>query len=167
VTTRSLSDVPGTSRVCGAGGDDQVVAGVRRGVAVLALDLDGLLAVQVALQRAPAVDLGDLALPHQEAHSPDSGFSDLAAALVRRAVGHRRAALDAELGLVVGEDVGELSVPEQRLGGDATHVQTDTTPVPLLDDGGREAELSREDRRHVSTGPGTKDENIEVGHESS
>ena len=147
-----------------AGGDDQVVAGDGAGVAVLVLHLDGLLAVLDAEQGAPAVDLGDLVLLHQEVDALDDARGDLAAALVRRAVGHRGVALDAELVLLVREHVGELGVAEQRLGGDAADVEADTAPVLLLDDGRGLAELRRADRRHVTTGAGTKNENVEVGH---
>ena len=89
---------------------------------------------------------------------------DLAAALVRRAEGHRGVALDAELVLLVREHVGELGVAEQRLGRDAADVEADPAPVLLLDDGHGLAELGRADRRDVTTGAGTKDENVEVGH---
>ena len=86
----------------------------------------------------------------------------LPAAGVGRAVGHRRVALDAELGLLVREHVRELGVLQQRLGRDAAHVEADTAPVLLLDDGHGLAELGGADRGDVATGAGTKDEDVEV-----
>ena len=88
----------------------------------------------------------------------------LAAALVGRAEGHRGVALDAELVLLLREDVRDLGVAEQRLGRDAADVEADAAPVLLLDDGHGLAELGGADGRDVTTGAGTKDENIEVGH---
>ena len=86
----------------------------------------------------------------------------LAAALVGRAVRHRRLALDPELVLLVGEHVGELGVLEQRLRRDAPDVEADTAPVLLLHDGDGLAELGRADRGDVATGAGAEDQNIEV-----
>ena len=69
-----------------AGGDDDVVGGDGAGLAVLELDLDGL----GVLEGAPAVDLLDLVLLHQEVDALDDGVRHLAAARVRRLVVHRR-----------------------------------------------------------------------------
>ena len=143
-----------------AGGDDQVVAGVGGGLALLVLHLD----LGGRRDGAPAVDLGDLVLLHQEVDALDDAGRDLTAALVGRPERHRRVALDAELVLVVGQHVRELGVPEQRLRGDAAHVQADPTPVLLLDHRHGLTELRGADRRHVTTGAGTKDEDVEVSH---
>ena len=147
-----------------ARGDDQVVAGVRRGPAVLVLHVDGLLAVLGAHQGAPAVELGDLVLLHQVVHALGAGLGDTAAALVRDTEVHGGVPGDAEDVLLLRDDVRDLGVAQQGLGGDAAHVEADTTPVLLLDHGHGLTELGCADGRHVTTGAGTKDENIEVGH---
>src|SRR3546814_5248864 len=79
---------------------------------------------------------------------------------------HRGVALDPELRLVVGQRVGELGVLEESLGGNTAHVQADTAPVLLFDDRDRQAELGCADPRDITTRTGTKDKDIEVGHET-
>ena len=151
-----------------AGGDDDVVGGVGRRAAVL-VDADAVLAVGLPAQGAPAVDLGDLVLLHQVVHALGAGVRDLAAALMGRAERHRGVALDPECLLLVGDDVRDLGVAQQRLGRDAADVEADPAPVLLLDDPHALAELGRADRRDVASGAGTEDQDIEVGiaHASS
>jgi hypothetical protein len=93
--------------------------------------------------------------------------SDTARLRVGRAEVHRGVALDAELVLLVREDVRELGVAQQRLGRDAADVEADTAPVLLLDDGDGLAELGGADRGDVPAGAGTEDEDVEVGHAPS
>ncbi len=85
-------------------------------------------------QGAPAVDLGDLVLLHQVVDALGAGVGDLAAALVGRAERHRGVALDPERLLLVGDDVRDLGVAQQRLRRDAADVEADPAPVLLLDD---------------------------------
>ena len=113
-------------------------------------------------QRAPAVDLGDLVLLHQEVDALDDALGHLAAAGVRRAEVHRRVAGDPELVLLVGQDVRQLGVAQQRLRGDAAHVEADTAPVLVLHDGDALAELGGADGGDVPTGAGTEDDDVEV-----
>ena len=127
---------------------------------------DAVLAALVAGEGAPAVDLGDLVLLHQVVDALGAGVGDLAAALVGRAEGHRGVALDPEGLLLLGDDVRDLGVAEQCLGGDAADVEADAAPVLLLDDPDALAELGGADRGDVATGAGTEDEDVEVGHRS-
>ena len=149
----------------GAGGDDQVVEGVD-----VVLPSLSLTSIPVgAGEGAPAVDLGDLVLLHQEVDALDDAGAHVAAALVGRAEGHRGVALDAELRLLVLERVRQLGVLEQGLGGDAADVEADTSPVLLLHHGHLLAELGGADRGDVATGAGAEDEGVEVrvGHAPS
>ena len=117
----------------------------------------------VAGEGAPAVDLGDLVLLHQVVDALGAGSATPAAALVGRAERHRGVALDPERVLLVREDVRDLGVAEQRLGGDAADVEADPAPVLLLDDADGLAELGGADGGDVPAGAGTEDEDIEVG----
>ena len=63
----------------------------------------------------------------------------------------RRLAGDAERLGLLGEDVGELGVAQQRLARDAADVEADPAPVLLLDDRGL-AQLSGADGGHVPAG---------------
>src|SRR5690606_33368348 len=144
-----------------AGGDDEVVELQLPGLAVVEGDVHAL----GAGEGAPAVDLGDLVLLHEEVDALDDAVGDLAAALVGRAVGPRGAALDAALLLLGLQGVRELGVPQQRLGRDAPDVEADAAPVLLLDDGHLLAQLARADRRDIPTGAGAQDNNVKViGH---
>ena len=142
------------------GGEDQVVEGVRRGAALVVLDVDRLRAGQ----SPPAVDLGDLVLLHQEVDALDDAGAHLARPRVGRAEGHRGVALDAVLLLVVRQQVRQLGVPEQRLGGDAADVEADAAPVLVLDHGHRLAQLGRADRRDVAARAGSENQHVEVSH---
>src|SRR5690606_24199503 len=127
--------------------------------------VDAVLAVGRPGERAPAVDLGDLVLLHQEVHALDDAGRNLARALVRGTVGHRGVSLDAELGLLVGQHVGEFGVLEESLGGDAADVEAHTSPVLLLDHCDGLAELGCADRRDVASWTGPKDKDVVVGHD--
>ena len=131
-------------------------------LAVVVLDVDP----GRAGEGAPAVDLGDLVLLHQEVDALDDAGAHVAAALVGRAEGHRGVALDAELRLLVLERVRQLGVLEQGLGRDAADVEADTSPVLRLHHGDLLAELGGADRGDVATGAGAEDEGVEVrvGH---
>src|SRR5699024_1728673 len=133
----------------GAGGDDAVVERIRR-----AVDLDGLGVGEPAVP----VDLGDLVLLHEEVDALDDPVGHLAAAVVRGAVVDGDVAGDAEGLGVAGHDVGELGVPQQRLGGDTPDVEADAAPVFLLDYGHGEAQLGGADRGDVATGARAEDD---------
>jgi hypothetical protein len=143
------------------GGDDAVVEGDGLGRSVVEGDLQG---VRVD-EAAPAVEFGDVVLLHQEVHALDAAVGHLPAALHRGREVEADLAADAEgLGLRA-EDVRQFGVAQQRLGGDAAHVQADTAPVLLLDDGGLESELGGADRRDIPTWTGAEDNNVKVrGH---
>ena len=111
---------------------------------------------------APAVDLGDLVLLHQEVHALDDALGHRAAAGVRGAEVHRRVAGDPELVLLVGQDVRQLRVAQQGLGRDAADVEADTAPVLVLHDGDALAELGGADGGDVPTGAGTEDDDVVV-----
>ncbi len=117
-----------------------------------------------AREGAPAVDLGDLVLLHQEVDALDDAGAHLARPRVGGAEGHRGVALDAVLVLLVRQHVRELGVPEQRLGRDAADVEADAAPVLVLDDRHGLAELGRADRRDVATGAGSEHQHVEVSH---
>jgi hypothetical protein len=144
-----------------AGRDDQVVPRDLVRAAVLEVDAERL----AVLERAPAVDLGDLVLLHQEVDALDDGVRHLPAAGMGRRVVHRRVAGDPEEVLLVAEDVRQLGVPEQCLGRDAADVEAHTAPVLLLDDGNALAELGSADGGDVPTGARTEDDEVEVAHE--
>jgi hypothetical protein len=63
---------------------------------------------------------------------------------------------------LLGDDVRDLGVAEQRLGGDAADVEAHPAPVLLLDHGHVLAELGRADGGDVAAGPGAEDDDIEV-----
>ena len=143
-----------------ARGDDQVVEGHLALLAAVGLDVHR----GGGGDRAPAVDLGDLVLLHQEVDALDDARADLAGPLVRRTVGHRGVALDAVLRLLMVERVCQLGVLQQGLAGDAAHVEADAAPILLLDHRDALAELRSPDRRHVTTRAGAQDHHIEVSH---
>lgn len=134
----------------GAGGDDAVLEADRARLAVVARHLEG---VRVE-EGAAAVDLRDLVLLHQVVDALDPAVRDPAAAAERLAVveGDLPLDLDAEGLRLAGEDVRQLGVPQQGLGRDAAHVQTDTAPVLLLDHGDPLAELGGTDGGDVAAG---------------
>ena len=91
----------------------------------------------------------------------------LAAAIPRGAEVEVHVTRDAEqLGLVV-EDVREVGVAQERLGGDAAHVQADTAPVLLFDDRNGKAELSGSDGRDITAGARAENGDVVVRHASS
>ena len=143
-----------------AGGDDEVVERDRAGLAVVERDVHALRAGE----GPPAVDLLDLVLLHEEVDALDDAGRHLSRALVRRTVCRGRVTLDAVLGLLVGEQVGELGVLDQRLARDAADVEADAAPVLLLDDGHLLPQLGGADRRDVSTRACTENHDVEVSH---
>ncbi len=142
----------------GACGDDAVVEGDGLGRAVLLLDLDRL----GVLEGAPAVDLLDLVLLHQEVDALGHPLRDLAAAGERLLVVHRDLTLDAELVGLRVEDLGEFGVAHQSLRRDTADVEADATPVFVLDDGNLLAHLGRPDGGDVPTGARAKDNCVEM-----
>src|SRR5699024_7242144 len=72
-------------------------------------------------------------------------------ALVGGTVGHAGITGDAELVFLLGQGVGQLGVAQQRLGGDAAHVQAHTTPVLLLHNGHRQPLLRRANGGDIPT----------------
>ncbi len=143
----------------GSGGDDAVLEADGPGVAVAAGDLEG---VRVE-EGAAAVQLGDLVLLHQVVDALDPAVGDLAAAAERLPVveGHLPVDPDAEGLRLVGEDVRQLGVAQQGLGGDAAHVQAHAAPVPLLDDRDALAQLCGADGGDVAAGPGAEYDDVE------
>ena len=141
----------------GAGGDDRVLERDRAALPVIGGDGD---AVGVD-ERAPAVDLGDLVLLHQEVDALGHPIRYLAAARERLAVVEGHLALDAvDVGLLE-DDVRQLGVAQQRLGRDAADVEADTAPVPLLDDGHLLAQLGCADGRDVPGGTSAENNDVE------
>ena len=67
------------------------------------------------------------------------------------------------LGLL-GEDVREFGVAQQRLGRDAADVEADSAPVLRFDDRGVQAELRGANSRDISAGAGPEDDDVIVGH---
>ena len=143
-----------------ARGDDDVVSGHLAGLAVVALHLDRLRVDE----GAPAVDLLDLVLLHQEVDALDDRVRDLAAARVGRLEVHLGVAGDPELVLLMGQDVRKLGIAQQRLRRNAADVETDTSPVLLLDHTDLQAELGGADGGDVATGAGAEDQDIEIAH---
>jgi hypothetical protein len=95
----------------------------------------------------------------------DHPVRDPAAALVGHPEVEAHVAVDAEGLGVVGEDVGDLGVADERLGRDAAHVEAHPTPVLLLDDRGGEPELRGADGGHVAAGSGADDDDVKMfGH---
>src|SRR4029079_472491 len=66
--------------------------------------------------------------------------------------------------LLVGGDVVELGVAQERLGGDAPDVEAHPAPVLGLDHRSLEPQLRGADRRHVAAKTSTEEDNIEVSH---
>ncbi len=115
---------------------------------------------------APAVDLVDRVLLHEEVHALDAAVGDLAATGECCAVvhAHRAVHLDAEgLGLR-RDDVRELGVAQQRLGRDTADVEAHPAPVLVLDHGHPQPELGGADRSHVTAGAGTENDDVIVSH---
>ena len=61
---------------------------------------------------------------------------------------------------LLGEEVRQLGVAQQRLGRDAADVEADAAPVLLLDDRDLLAELRGADRGDVPTRAGTEDDDV-------
>ena len=131
----------------GTGGDDAVVEGDGLACVVAVGDLDGLVVYKVAA----AVDLLNLVLLHQVVHALDDVARDLAGALVRDLEVHRDVVAGNAVGLgFLGDGVRKFGVADQRLRGDAAHVEAYAAPVLLFDNGGLQTQLSGTNRRHVS-----------------
>jgi hypothetical protein len=82
------------------------------------------------------VNLGDLVLLHQEVHTGNPALGHLAAAVIGDAVIKGGVATDPERLGVLGEDVDEFGVAQQRFGRNAADVETDSAPVLGFDDCG-------------------------------
>jgi hypothetical protein len=94
--------------------------------------------------------------------TPRAAFGGLAAAAEGCGVveGHAALDLDAEgLGFAC-EDVGQLGVTQQGLGGDTADVEADAAPVLLLDNRGLQAELAGADRGGIAAWPRTQHDDI-------
>ena len=154
---------PGEHPGHGTRRDDQLVEGQLAGGPVVERHRHPLRAGQ----GAPSVDLGDLVLLHEEVHALDDPRGHLTRARVRRGVGHAHLTLDAVLRLVMGQQVGQLGILQQRLRGDAADVEAHTAPVLLLDHGNLHTELRGADRRDVSTRTSTEHHEIEISHDVS
>ncbi len=144
----------------GSGRDDDVVVGDLFGRAVGLGDRDRLRPGE----GAAAVVFDDLVLLHQEVDALDAAVRDDARAVPRLAEVDRELTRDAEeVGLVV-QRVRELRILQERLGGDAAHVEAHTAPVLLLDDGGGQAELRAANCGDVTARTCTEDDDIVVWH---
>ena len=133
----------------GTGRDDRIVEGEGLARVLPLRDLDR---VRVG-EGTETVDLGDPVLLHQVVDTLDDARRDLSGPLVRDPVVHADVVTaDAEGLGIVGEDVRDVRVTDQRLGRDTAHVEADTAPVLLLDNGGLETQLGRPDGGDVPAG---------------
>ena len=143
-----------------AGGDDDVVERHRLGAALVEVDLEGVVVFELAV----AVDLGDLVLLHQEVHTGDAAVGDFAAAVERDPVVEGRLTADAELLGLLGEDVREFGIAQQRLRRDTAHVEAHPAPVLGFDDCGLQPELGGADRCDVSAWACSENNDVIVAH---
>ena len=96
------------------------------------------------------------------------GLIDGAAAVEGHAEVEGDVARDAELLRLRVEDVGELRIAQQRLGGDAAHVEADPAPVARLHDGDPQAELGGTDGGGVAARSRTEDDDVvPISHASN
>src|SRR5690606_35085510 len=142
------------------GRDDRVVERDLLGGAVGLGDGDRVRAGE----RAASFVLGHLVLLHEEVDALDVRLRDLAAAIPRGAEVEVHVTRDAEQVGLGREDVRQIRVAQQRLGGDASDVQADAAPVLLFDDRDRLAQLGGADRRDVAAGTGTEDDDVVMSH---
>ncbi len=158
MTTLALNCVFGDQAGGRARRQDQVLEGQRFVAARVQRHVERV----GVLEGRPAVVLVDLVLAHQEVDAFDAAIGHHATAIKGRLVIDRDLALDLDaefLGLG-GEDVRQFGVAQQRFRGDAAHVQADTAPVFLLDDGRFQAQLSRAHRRDIAAGPRAQNHDI-------
>ena len=103
----------------------------------------------------------DLVLPEEELDALRHPLGDLTAAPEgRRVVGAEVVEAHPEVGGPL-EELEDLGVPEQRLGGDAPPVQADAPRPVLLDHGRLQPELRRANGRHVAAGARAHDDDVE------
>ena len=100
-------------------------------------------------------------LLHEEVHAPRAGVGDGPAACMGRAERHRGVALDPEGLLLVGDDVGDLGVAQEGLGGNAPPVQADAAGPVVFHGGDREPELGAADRGDIAGRTGADDDYFE------
>jgi hypothetical protein len=116
----------------------------------------------VVLEDAAPVVLADFVLLHQIVHAANPPVGDLPAALVGGPVVERDGALDAERLRLVGEEVRQLGVAQQRLRRDAADVEAHPAPIALLDDRRAQAQLRRAHRGGVAARPRAQHHDVEV-----
>jgi len=104
-------------------------------------------------QFALSVDDFDVVLFHQEADSFGQPLAHLPAAFVGgRIIELEVLKADAEFLRARAHQVSQLRIAQQRLGGNAANIQTDSAQIFLLDDAHFPAELRCSDRSDVSSG---------------
>ena len=146
----------------GAGGDDRVRGLQNLGAAVVLDDLHGVRVPEASV----SVDHGDLVLVHQVLH-PGAGLRHdfVLAAAHLLPVDPQPGHLDAVLGEIRLGGVEMLGGVEQRLGGDATHVEAGAAERGItLDQRGLQAKLRTADRGDIAAGAGANYGDVVVGH---
>ena len=96
----------------------------------------------------------------------DAALGDLAAAVERGPVVEGRLPAHAEGRGLLGEDVDQFSVAQQRLRRNAADIEAHPAPVLRLDDCGVESELRGADGCDIPARSGTEDDDVIVSHES-
>ena len=155
-------------RQCGAGNqpgaaagrDDRVGEGQRLGSARVECHRNGVGIGEASV----TVNLGDLVLLHQEMHAGDTAVGHFAAAVESRTEVETHLAADAKGRGLLGKEVREFRVAQQRLGRDAADVEAHPTPVLRFDDRGVQAELGGTNGRDVTAGAGAEDDDVIVSH---
>ena len=93
-------------------------------------------------------------------HTGDPPVSDLTAAVERHPVIHCRLAANAKLLGLLGDDVSQFGVAQQGLRRDAADIEADPAPILVFDDGGVQPELSGANRRNISAGAGSENDEV-------
>lgn len=113
-------------------------------------------------ERADSLVLGDLVLLHQEVHTGHAPLGDLATAVERGAKIEGGLATDTKGLGFLGEDVGQLRVPQQCLGRDTPDIEANSAPILLLDDGCLQTQLGGANGRDITTGTGSENDDVIV-----
>ncbi len=145
----------------GAGRDDAVPEGHRLLAAIGQLDPQS----RRVGEGAPAGQLGDLVLLHQEVDALDPSVRDLPAAFVRLAVVKKLTVPSTWIPKVLAsfwKNVRQLRVAQERLGRDAAHIQAHAAPVLLLHHRDTESQLRGPDGGHVPTWASAQDHDVKV-----
>ncbi|BBX40339.1 hypothetical protein MSIM_17900 [Mycobacterium simiae] len=95
-------------------------------------------------------------------HAGDATLGHLAAAIEGHPIVEGHLAAHAEGLGVLGEDVHEFGVTQQRLGWDAADVEAHAAPILRFDDCGVQAQLRGADGCDIAAGTGSEDNNVIV-----